>query len=122
VHLPMQKIMGDRLRPAASRDPYGVAEAKARLHSCYAMIDKEVSSRIWAMGDAFSLADCAAAPALFYADTVCPFSLTHPRLAAYFDRPAARPSFARVIVEARPYFPSYPFRDRIPARFLDDRR
>lgn len=61
VHLPMQKVMGDRLRPAASHDPYGVEEAKARITSCYGMIDKELASRTWAMGETFGLADCAAA-------------------------------------------------------------
>jgi len=108
VHLPMQKIIGDRLRPADSKDPYGVAEAKTRLQSCYGMMDKEMTSRNWAMGDAFSLADCAAAPALFYGNMVVPFGGEHKNLSAYFERLKARPSFARVLGEAEPYFAMFP--------------
>ena len=108
VHLPMQKIVGDRLRPADARDAHGVEEAKARIASCYGMIDKEMTSRNWAMGEAFSLADCAAAPALFYADKVVPFGETHSNLAAYLGRLKARPSFARVLKEAEPYFKMFP--------------
>jgi glutathione S-transferase len=108
VHLPMQKIIGDRLRPADARDPYGVEEAKARIQSCYGMIDKEVASRTWAMGATFSLADCAAAPALFYGNMVVPFGDGHKNLGAYFERVKARPSFARVLKEAEPYFGMVP--------------
>jgi glutathione S-transferase len=108
VHLPMQKIMGDRLRPAASRDPYGVEEAKARLRSCYDMIDNELAARTWAMGEAFGLADCAAAPALFYANMVVPLGDRHSNLAAWFERVKQRPSFARVLKEAGPYFNMVP--------------
>jgi glutathione S-transferase len=108
VHLPMQKIVGDRLRPAGQRDPHGVEEAKARLQSCYDMIDRAIAAKTWAMGEAFSLADCAASPALFYADKVVPFGKTHGHLTAYFDRLKARPSFARVLSEAQPYFAMFP--------------
>ena len=108
VHLSMQKIVGDRLRPPGQKDPHGVEEAKARLQSCYGMIDREVAAKTWAMGEAFSLADCAAAPALFYGSKVVPFGDSHQNLIAYFDRLAARPSFARVIREAEPYFAMFP--------------
>jgi glutathione S-transferase len=108
VHLPMQKIVGDRLRPQDRKDPHGVEEARARLQSCYGMIDKEVASKTWAMGDAFTLADCAAAPALFYANKLMPFGYTHKNVATYFDRLQARPSFARVLREAEPYFAMFP--------------
>ncbi len=112
VHLPMQKIMGDRMRPAETKDPHGVEEAKARITSCYGMIDKEVASRIaintWAMGETFGLADCAAAPALFYGSMVVPFGAGHNNVAAYFERLKARPSFARVLREAEPYFNMVP--------------
>jgi glutathione S-transferase len=108
VHLSVQKIVGDRLRPKGSRDPHGVEEAKARIQSCYGMIDKEVAAKTWAMGEAFSIADCAASPALFYANRVVPFGDTHSHLAAYFDRLKARSSFARVISEAEPYFQMFP--------------
>jgi glutathione S-transferase len=108
VHAPMQQIVGDRLRPAATKDPHGVAEAKARLRSCYGMIDKEVAGKTWAMGEAFTIADCAAAPALFYANKVEPFGDTNKNVTAYLDRLQARPSFARVIREAEPYFAMFP--------------
>jgi glutathione S-transferase len=108
VHLPVQKIVGDRLRPQGKKDPHGVEEAKARIQSCYGMIDKEVAAKTWAMGEAFSLADCAASPALFYASKVMPFGDTHKNVTAYFDRLKARPSFARVIKEAEPYFAMFP--------------
>jgi glutathione S-transferase len=108
VHLPMQKIVGDRLRPQGRKDPHGVEEARARLQSCYGMIDREVASKTWAMGDVFTLADCAAAPALFYANKLMPFGDTHKNVGAYFDRLQARPSFARVIREAEPYFAMFP--------------
>jgi glutathione S-transferase len=108
VHLPVQKIVGDRLRPQGKKDPHGVEEAKARIQSCYGMIDKEVAAKTWAMGEAFSLADCAASPALFYANKVMPFGDTHKNVTAYFERLKARPSFARVIEEAEPYFGMFP--------------
>ena len=108
VHLSVQKIVGDRLRPEGKKDPHGVEEAKARIQSCYGMIDKEVAAKTWAMGEAFSLADCAASPALFYASKVMPFGDTHKNVTAYFDRLKARPSFARVIKEAEPYFAMFP--------------
>src|SRR5580704_5025704 len=108
VHLSVQKIVGDRLRPQGKKDPHGVEEAKARIESCYGMIDKEVAAKTWAMGEAFSLADCAASPALFYASKVMPFGSTHKNVTAYFDRLKARPSFARVIKEAEPYFAMSP--------------
>jgi glutathione S-transferase len=108
VHLSVQKIVGDRLRPEGKKDPHGVEEAKARIQSCYGMIDREMATQTWAMGDAFSLADCAAAPALFYANQVMPFGDTHENVAAYFARLTARPSFGRVIREAEPYFHMFP--------------
>jgi glutathione S-transferase len=108
VHEPMQKIVGDRLRGEAKKDPYGVEEAKARLRTSYSVIDREMETRTWAMGEAFSLADCAAAPALFYANEVMPFGESHSNVAAYFDRLKTRPSYARVLKEAEPYFAMFP--------------
>ena len=104
----MQKVVGDRLRPADARDAHGVAEARARIASCYGMLDKEMATKTWAMGEAFSLADCAAAPALFYGNKVLPFGESHKNLAAYLDRLKARPCFARVMKEAEPYFKMFP--------------
>jgi glutathione S-transferase len=116
----MQKIVADHLRPDGERDPRGVADARATLMTAYDMIDRHLASRIWSIGKSFSIADCAAAPALFYADLVAPFSDSHPHVVAYFERLVERPSFKRVIAEARPYFQFFPFKDSIPARFLDD--
>lgn len=108
VHAPMQTIVADRLRPAGQHDPFGVEEARRMLRTAYGMIDAEMAARRWAMGDAFSMADCAAAPALFYADKLLPLSDGHPHAAAYFERLSQRPSYARVLQEAEPYFAMFP--------------
>jgi len=108
VHEPMQKIVGDRLRPEGSKDPHGVEEAKTRLRTAYGLIDQQMAMQTWAMGEAFGLADCAAAPALFYANEVMPFGDGCGNLAAYFARLKARPSYARVLREAEPYFAMFP--------------
>jgi glutathione S-transferase len=108
VQEPMQKIVTDRLRPAGKNDAYGVEQAKAQLHEAYGVIEREMAAKRWMMGDAFTVADCAAAPALFYANTVLPFAETHRRLTAYLDRLMTRPSFARVLEEAEPYFRLFP--------------
>ena len=89
-------------------DPHGVAAAQALLQTSYGMIDQEMATRTWAMGEAFSMADCAAAPALFYANLVQPFGDTHRNVAGYFARLTERPSFARVVKEAQPYFKLFP--------------
>ena len=108
VHEPMQKIVGDRLRPAGKNDPHGVEAARAQLLRSYGMIDEEMASRTWAMGDAFSLADCAAAPPLFFANKLMPFGDSHQHVARYFERLAKRPSFARSLAEAEPYMKLFP--------------
>jgi glutathione S-transferase len=108
VQEPMQKIVTDRLRPAGSSDVYGVEQAKSQLRQAYELAEAEVAAKTWMMGEAFTLADCAAAPALFYANTVVPFADTHRRLTAYLGHLMARPSFARVLEEAEPYFELFP--------------
>jgi glutathione S-transferase len=108
VHDPMQRIVGDRLRPEAKRDPYGVELARARLKSSLDMIEPDMGVRTWATGEDFTMADCAAAPALFYADKVMPFAVTHKNATAYLGRLMQRPSFARVLEEAKPYFDLFP--------------
>lgn len=108
VMLPMQRIVFDRIRPADAKDPYGVAQARATLDMAYRMLDERLKDRRWAAGADFSLADCAAAPSLFYAEWVHPFREAWPALGAYYDRLEARPSFARVIEEARPYRNLFP--------------
>jgi glutathione S-transferase len=108
VHLPIQKIIGDRLRPEAKKDPHGVEEARSQLRTAYGMIEQQMADGGWAMGKAFGLADCAAAPALFFANVVEPFGETRKNVTAYFERLKARPSFARVLGEAEPYFKLVP--------------
>ena len=102
VATPQGKFVLDRLRPAKSRDPFGVAEARARLDTAYRWLDEVMARREWAAGDAFSLADCAAAPALFYADWTHPIPEAFTNVRAYRRRLLARPSFARAVEEARP--------------------
>jgi glutathione S-transferase len=82
------------------------------------MIENQLDGRSWAAGERFTIADCAAAPALFYASILLPFPADRPRLAAYFERLLARPAVARVVAEAQPFFQYFPFREDMPARFL----
>lgn len=119
VMTPVQKIVGDRLRPEASRDPLGVQEARATLQMAYRMVDERLAGRAWPAGEAFSLADCAAAPALFYAAIVEPVPPGRTRLSSYLERLLERPSVARVIGEARPWFQYFPYRELMPLRFLE---
>ncbi|PZQ96858.1 MAG: glutathione S-transferase [Cereibacter sphaeroides] len=118
IHQPMQKIVIDRLRAPGTGDALGVSEAYATLDTAYEMVETRMAGRHWAAGEAFSLADCAASPALFYAGIIHPFGPNRPVLSAYFERLMARASIARTISEARPYFQFFPFSDAIPARFL----
>lgn len=108
VQEPMQKIVADRLRPAGKNDPYGVEQAKTLLETAYGMIDLDMATKTWVMGEAFSMADCAAAPAMFYANLVMPLGETHKNAAAYLGRLMERPSFARAAREAQPYFHLFP--------------
>jgi glutathione S-transferase len=108
VHDPMQRIVGDRLRPAGKNDPHGVATAKAMLQTAYGMIDADMSSKTWAIGDDFTLADCAAAPPLFFANKLVPFGESRRNLAAYFERLTRHPAIARTFAEAQPYLKLFP--------------
>ncbi len=103
VMTPMQKLVFDCLRPADKRDAHGVAEAHALLEKAYAWLDSQLPEAGWAAGAQFSLADCAAAPALFYADWVHGIPAQHPKLRAYRQRLLAHPSVARAVDEGRPY-------------------
>ena len=103
----MQAVVGDALRPEASRDPYGVTRALERLNIAYDWLEGEVGDG-WAAGDTFTLADCAAAPSLFYADWVERIGPRHPKLAAYRARLLAHPIVARAVDEGRPYRPLFP--------------
>ncbi|WP_425258652.1 glutathione S-transferase family protein [Rubrivivax sp. RP6-9] len=119
VMTPMQACTADLLRPAGDRDAYGVNLARERLSSAYAFIDRHLQGRTWVSGDVFSMADCAAAPALFFAVTYVPLPPQHVNLAAYFERLMAHPSVARVVDEARPWFKFYPGRAGLSRRFFD---
>lgn len=120
VSMPMQKIVIDRIRPDEQKDPCGVKEARAQLATAYKMIETQISHNAWTAGENFTIADCAAAPGLFYASIVQPFGAENSKLAAYFERLISRPSVARIIAEARPYFSAFPYRDAMPSRFLID--
>ncbi len=104
----MQALVGDALRPAEQRDPYGVERAKADLERIYAWLDGELAGRTWAAGDSFTLADVAAVGALFYADWAHPIDARFATLKAYRARLLARPSVVRVVDEARPYRAYFP--------------
>ena len=104
---PMQRIVADALRPEGSRDPVGVEEAHARLERSYRWLDARMRDREWA-ADGVGLADCAAAPSLLYADWVHPIAEEFGSLRAYRARLIARPSYGRVLGEARPYRSFFP--------------
>src|SRR2546421_2012736 len=94
VHMQMQKVVGDRLRPADRKDPHGVEEARALMATALGMLERDMATNAWAMGETFTMADCAAAPALFYADKISPLAGSYPNVAAYLDRLTGRPSYA----------------------------
>lgn len=119
VMTPMQALTADLLRPEGEHDARGVARARDGLSSAYAFIDRHLEGRTWLAGDAFCMADCAAAPALFYAVTYVPLPPQHDHLAAYFERLMDHPSVAATIDQARPYFKFYPGRAGLSRRFFD---
>jgi glutathione S-transferase len=108
VMTPVAKVVGNSLRAQGDRDPAGVADAKTQLDISYEWLDSAMQSRLWAGGECFSLADCAAAPALFYADWVHEIDRRFTNVRAYRTRLLARPSVARAVDEARPYRSLFP--------------
>ena len=108
VMTPLQTIVFDHIRAAEDRDPYGVAKAREMLDDAYSWLDQTVAARQWACGPDFTLADCAAAPSLFYADWVHEIDTAFPHARAYRARLLARPSFARAVDEARPFRHFFP--------------
>ncbi|WEK04681.1 MAG: glutathione S-transferase family protein [Candidatus Devosia phytovorans] len=120
VSQPMQKIVTDRIRPADAHDPFGVNEARGMLEQAYGMIENQMRGRACAASDCFSMADCAAFPALFFATIVHPFSPEHGAISEYLARLLERPSIRRVLREAQPYFGMFPYRAEMPQRFLGD--
>ena len=115
VQVPMQQIVSDRLH-ATNGD---LSRERSTLETAYGMLERRMASRIWVASPQFSMADCAAAPALFYASTLVPFPDDYGHLNAYFDRLVQRSSFQRVIDEARPWFSFYPFAEAIEQRFRE---
>lgn len=107
VMTPMQRIVAEHFRPEGSEDPFGLEQARATLNTAYDWIEDNLDGR-WAAGDAFTLADCASAPALFYADWVQPMSERHQKVAAYRAHLLAHPAVARCVDEARPYRKLFP--------------
>jgi len=108
VMTPQGKIVVDSIRAAENRDRQGVAQARQMLDTAYHWLNEAMAGREWAAGTTFSLADCAAAPALFYADWTHPIGEAFANVRAYRRRLLARPSFARAVDEARPYRPLFP--------------
>lgn len=108
VMTPMARIVADFIRDPERRDSQGVEEARVMLGRSYAWLEGHLEGREFACGDTFSLADCAAAPALFYADWVCEIGAERPTLRAYRTNLLARPSVRRCVEEARPYRAYFP--------------
>ena len=108
VSTPQQKVVFDALCAEADRDPHGVRKARAMLETSYAWLDARMATRTWACGDDFSLADCGAAPFLFYADWTHAIEPRFANVRAYRERLLARPSFKRAVDEARPFRTCFP--------------
>ena len=108
IMTPMQKIVTDCFRATENHDRQGVADARKLLDTAYRWLDKALQGKQWAAANAFTLADCAAAPALFYADWTHPISEEFANVHAYRQRLLARPSYARAVDEARPYRSVFP--------------
>jgi glutathione S-transferase len=108
LHMSMQKVVGDKMRPEGSKDPHGVKQAERLIRTSLDMMEQDIAGKHWMMGDAFTMADCAAMPALFYVNKIMPFGATHPNTMAYLERLKARPSVTRVLNEAEPYMKMFP--------------
>jgi glutathione S-transferase len=119
VMTPMQAFTNDLMRPEGKKDPESLVRARENLLTAYAMIERQLEGRTWIAGKAFSMADCAAAPSLFYAVTYVPLLPEHARLSAYFDRLMDHPPVARAVDQARPYFKMFPGRAGLSRRFYD---
>ena len=104
----MTKAGLDVLRPEGSRDPYGARQGRDNLHVAYDWLEANLGEGPWAVGEPFTIADCAAAPSLFYADWVEEIGPDRPKLAAYRARLLAHPIVARAVDEGRPYRPYFP--------------
>jgi glutathione S-transferase len=108
LNVTMSKVVLDNIRPEGQHDPIGVEEAKRAIHAAYTVIDAQLGDREFIVGDSFTMADCAAAPALWYGARNVPLDGKCPRIAAYRERLNARPSFARCLKGCEPLFHLYP--------------
>jgi glutathione S-transferase len=108
INTTMSKVVVDKIRPDGQRDPFGVEEAKRVVHAAYGVVETQLGARVFAVGDSFSMADCAAAPALWYSTRNVPLEDKYPPIAAYLERLKARPSVARAVKESEPLFHMYP--------------
>lgn len=108
LNVTMSKVVVDNIRPADQRDAYGVEEAKRIISGIYGVIETQLADRAFSVGDSFTLADCSAAPALWYATRNVPLDGAFPRIAAYLERLNDRPSFKRALKESEPLFHMYP--------------
>lgn len=111
------KMVVDTFRPKGAHDVIGLQEAKGHLAIAYDMLENRMVSKDWAMGPMFTMADCAAAPALLYANAVEPFGPSRPKTMAYLERLMQRPSFARVLKESAPYINMFPMANAYHAAY-----
>jgi glutathione S-transferase len=109
LNAPLGKVAGDRMRPEAQRDPVGIEQVMRDLRTAVAIVEKDMARNTWAAGETFTLADCAAAPALYYVDRLVPYAGEFPNTARYLERLQQRPSVARAIAEAGPYLHLVPY-------------
>jgi glutathione S-transferase len=104
----LQKPVADKLRPEGNNDPFGVQKARGDLHKAYDWLEANLGDGPWAVGEQFTMADCAAAPSLFYADWIEEIGDARPRLKAYRTRLLAHPAVSRAVEEGRPYRHYFP--------------
>jgi glutathione S-transferase len=108
IHLPLQKVVGDLLRPADGHDPIGVGQSWDQIKTALSIANEQLANQQWAGADEFSMADCAAGPPLFFINIMMPLGHEFPAVSAYFERLKSRPSYARVLQEAQPYLAMFP--------------
>lgn len=108
LNVTMSKTAVDNIRPEGRRDPYGVEEAKRIMRGIYGVIETQLGDREFIVGDSFTMADCAGAPALWYSVRNAPLDGGYPRIEAYLERLKTRPSFAKALKQSEPLFHLYP--------------
>ncbi|HYD72216.1 MAG TPA: glutathione S-transferase family protein, partial [Candidatus Binatia bacterium] len=108
INTTMSKVVLDNIRAEGQHDPVGVDEAKRAVHAAYSVVEAQLGDREFIVGDGFTMADCSAAPALWYSVRNVPLDDKYPRIAAYLERLITRPSFARCVKGAEPLFHLYP--------------